>query len=110
SDKYAAEVRKIFKKSLRRAQVYLAANGQHGVEEIAAYLRMKRQNVGRELKFLAEEGLLEIFDTAGGRAICATKSLDKTVRISKYLCKEFSLSHDGRPMRGPHGKARKKRR
>ena len=53
-EKHAAEVQKIFKKSSRRAQIYLAADGTRSVEEIARHLRMMRQNVGRELRLLAE--------------------------------------------------------
>jgi hypothetical protein len=35
------EVKKIFKSSSRRAQIYLAANGSRGVQEIAEHLKMK---------------------------------------------------------------------
>src|SRR6266699_7169552 len=86
SDKHTAEVKKIFKNSLRRAQVYLAADGSRGVEEIGKHLGMQRQNVGPELSFLGEEGLLEIVNTVGGRDIWAKKPVDRTLRISKYLC------------------------
>src|SRR5260370_34251996 len=67
SEKHFKEVKKIFGRSIRRAQVYLAANGQRSVEQIATFLKMKRQNVGPDLRVLREEGLLEIVDTTGGR-------------------------------------------
>src|SRR5688572_32958159 len=60
AEKHFAEVKKIFKKSRRRAQIYLAADGARSVQEIGEYLGIKRQNVGADLKELAEEGLLEL--------------------------------------------------
>ncbi len=66
---------------------------------------MKRQNVGRDLKALAGEGLLELVDTAGGQDIWAKKALDRTLRISKFLEDAFKLASDGRP-----AKKKKKRR
>jgi len=57
---------------------------------------MKRQNVGPELRTLGEEGLLEIVDSDGGRDIWAKKQVDRTLRISQYLCMEFSLGKDGK--------------
>jgi len=98
-EKHTAEVQKIFKRSRRRAQIYLAADGTLGVEEIAEHLRMKRQNVGPELRFLADEGLLELVDSSDGRDIWAKKPLDRTLRITKYLCAQFQLRADGRGRR-----------
>lgn len=106
SQRHTAEVKKIFKNSKRRAQVYLAANGSRGVEEIAKHLGMQRQNVGPDLKLLREEGLVEIVDTVGGRDIYAKKPVDHTLRISKQLRDEFSLGPDGRPVKS---KAKSKR-
>lgn len=98
SDKHLAVAKAIFGGSKRRAQIYLAANGSRSVQEIASHLRMQRQNVGPELKRLAEEGLLEIVDTSGGRDIWAKKAIDRTVRISQFLRQEYSLGVDGRPV------------
>lgn len=107
-EKHTAEVKKIFKRSRRRAQIYLAADGSRGVEELAKHLRMKRQNVGPELKLLEDEGLLEIVDSNGGRDIWAKKPVDRTLRISKYLCGEFSLGKNGLATRRTGKKARKR--
>lgn len=96
AEKHLGEVKKIFRNSLRRAQIYLAVNGQRGVQEIADHLRMQRQNVGPDLNFLREEGLLELIDSRGGKDIWAKKPVDRTVRITKFLCDEFSLTKDGR--------------
>ncbi|MGD0267393.1 MAG: helix-turn-helix domain-containing protein [Candidatus Methylomirabilota bacterium] len=95
AEKHFAEVKKIFGNSLRRAQVYLAANGVRSVQEIAKHLRMQRQNVGPDLKHLAEEGLLELVDSHSNRDIWAKKPIDRTLRITLFLCKEFDLQKNG---------------
>ncbi len=96
AEKHSTTIKKIFKNSKRRAQIYLAADGSRGVQEIAEHLGMQRQNVGPDLKILREEGMLEITDTAGGRDIWGKKPIDHTLRISQFLRKEYSLSPDGR--------------
>jgi DNA-binding transcriptional ArsR family regulator len=95
ADRHFAEVKKIFGKSLRRAQVYLATNGIRGVQEIAEHLAMQRQNVGIELRALKEEGLLEIIDTHKGKDIWSKKPIDRTLRITKFLRREFKVGPDG---------------
>jgi Fic family protein len=90
-------VKKIFKKGLRRAQVYLAANGTRGVVEIARHLGMKTPNVSPELKFLKEEGLLELVDARGRQDFWTKKIIDRSLRITPYRCKEYNLRPDGRP-------------
>lgn len=105
-DKHENSLREIFKNGKRRAQVYLAADGARSVQEIAEHLGMKRPNVSRDLGLLAQEGLLEISNTAGGRDYWSKKPIDHTIRITRFLCKEFSLNKDGtdqsgnRPSRG----------
>ncbi len=93
--KHFDSLRAIFKKSRRRVQIYLAVNGRRGVQEIAEHLNIKRQNVGPELRVLAEEGLIEIRDTEGGKDIYAKKPLDHSLRVSKFLQEEFNLSPSG---------------
>ncbi len=95
ADKHFATVKLIFGRSVRKAQVYLAANGLRGVEEIANHLSMQRQNVGPELKKLADEGLLEIMDSVGGRDIWTKKPVDRTLRITKFLVEVFNINKDG---------------
>jgi DNA-binding MarR family transcriptional regulator len=106
ASKHEESMHAVFRNSKRRAQIYLAANGGRGVNEIAAYLGMVRQNVGQQLKLLAAEGMLEISDTEGGRDIWSKKPIDRTLRISLYLQKEYLLGPDGRPAGGA---ARKRR-
>jgi hypothetical protein len=104
------EVKKIFKNSSRRAQIYLAADGNRGVQEIAQHLKMKTPNVSPELKTLKAEGLLEIIDATGRRDIWAKKSIDRTLRIGKYLCDEYGLHSDGRLNPGAKKKTTKKKK
>jgi hypothetical protein len=95
SDKHFGSVKEIFGQSLRKAQVYLAVNGQRSVQDIADHLKMQRQNVGPELKELADEGLLEIIDNHGGKDIWGKKPVDRTLRITKFLQTEFGLNSEG---------------
>ena len=97
AEKHQETVRKIFGKSKRRAQIYLAADGTRGVVEIAQHLGMKQPNVSPDLRILKEEGLLEIVDASGRQDFWARKTIDKTLRISKYLCELYNLRPDGRP-------------
>jgi DNA-binding transcriptional ArsR family regulator len=97
AEKHHETVRKIFGKSKRRAQIYLAADGTRGVVEIAQHLGMKQPNVSPDLRILKEEGVLEIVDASGRQDFWARKTIDKTLRISKYLCELYNLRPDGRP-------------
>jgi hypothetical protein len=98
ADKHFKSVKDIFGRSKRKAQVYLAVDGVRGVQELAHHLHMQRQNVGPELKSLADEGLLEIIDNQGGKDIWGKKPVDRTLRITKFLQKEFSLGSNGLPV------------
>jgi DNA-binding transcriptional ArsR family regulator len=97
ASRHMETIKNIFRRGKRRAQVYLAADGTRGVVEIARHLGMKQPNVSPDLKILKEEGLLELVDATGRRDIWAKKSIDRTLRISKYLCGEYNLKLDGRP-------------
>jgi len=108
ADKHFAEVKKIFGRSLRRAQVYLAADGARSVQEIAQHLRMQRQNVGPDLKHLGEEGLLELVESHSNRDIWAKKPVDRTLRITPFLCKDFSLQKNGLRQKSAKKLARRK--
>jgi len=110
ADKHFTEVKKIFGKSLRRAQVYLAADGVRSVQDIARHLGMRRQNVGPDLKHLGEEGLLELVDSRSNKDIWAKKPVDRTLRISPFLCKEFSLQKNGLKQKSGKKPARRKKK
>lgn len=89
-------VKQIFRNGKRCAQVYLAADGRRNVKQISAHLGMKQPNVSRELRALASEGLLEIIDTDSDGTTWGKKPLDRTLRISQFLKKEYSLDATGR--------------
>ena len=108
SEKHLKTVGDIFRRGKRRAQVYLAANGRRNVNEIARHLNMQAPNVSRELSALEKEGLLEIVDTDGGN-IWGKKSIDRTLRISRYLKNTYSLDGEGKTKRNAK-KTKKKRR
>lgn len=95
-DRHFETVKKIFKRGLRRTQVYLAANGNRSVEEIGVHLGMQTPNVSHELKLLKEEGLLQLAESSGRQDFWTKKSIDRTLRITQYLCKEYNLNPDGR--------------
>ena len=97
AERHFNTVREIFGKSVRAVQVYLAANGERSVKGIADLLGMKSPNVTRELKTLQGEGLLEISENIGGEVFYGKKPIDKTIRISLILQKEFNLTNDGLP-------------
>jgi DNA-binding MarR family transcriptional regulator len=111
SGKHFAEVKKIFGRSRRRAQIYLATDGARSVQEIAKHLSIRRQNVGPDLKRLGEEGLLELVYSQGNRDIWAKKPIDRTLRITSFLCKEFKLGKNGqrqKPGKKPVGRKQKR--
>lgn len=95
ADKHFDTVREIFGRSKRRAQVYLAADGSRSVQEIADHLGMTQPAVSRELANLQQEGLTEIIDSDGGSNIWSKKAVDRSLRISRFLQKEFSLTSAG---------------
>ncbi len=110
AERHFAEVGKIFGTSIRRAQVYLAADGNRSVQEIGEHLSMQRQNVGSELRVLADEGLLELVESNSNRDIWAKKPIDRTLRITPFLCKKFSLGSDGLMITGAKQTRSKRRR
>jgi DNA-binding MarR family transcriptional regulator len=91
-------VKKIFGKSRRRVQVYLAANGHRSVQDIADLLGMNQPGVSRELRRLKQEGLIEVIEKEGGRTYWAKKPIDRTIRISQWLMKEHQLDRNGLPV------------
>jgi DNA-binding MarR family transcriptional regulator len=97
-DRHFESVREIFGNRLRLAQAYLAANGERAVQDIAELLGMRPNNVSRELKKLQQEGLLEVYEKEGARTYYVRKRIDHTIRISRFLMREFGLDKDGLPI------------
>ncbi len=96
SNKHLGEVKKIFGRSVRRAGVYLAADGDRGVQEIASHLGIHQPNVSAEVRKLVDEGLLEIIDGTNNNTTYAKTPLYRTLRIPQFLTKEFDVEKDGR--------------
>lgn len=94
-ERHFESVKKIFKRSERKAQVYLAANGERSVNEIATHLGIPYQNVSRVLAALQSEGLVEVFEADGGATYWGKTPLDKTLRITVFLMSDYSLGPDG---------------
>ena len=107
--KHLGTVKQIFGRSKRKAQIYLAADGTRGVTEIAAQLKIPRQNLTPVLQKLQDEGLLEIVGSAGGRDLWGKKPVDRSLRITQFLCAEFGLERNGLSQ-GRKGKKTKSRR
>jgi hypothetical protein len=105
-DQIIGVVTQIFRNAKRKAQVYLAANGQRSVNEIADYLGMKRQNVGVILAALGDEDLLG-FVSRGGRDIWHKLPIDRTIGITKILAEQYGLDRDGVPVAPKRKKQRK---
>jgi DNA-binding transcriptional ArsR family regulator len=96
-EKVFAEVKKIFRKSKRKAQVYLAANGRRSINEIADTLGIKRQNVGRELKVLFNENLVEVHHS-GSTDLYRKTPVDRAVGITRFLEGAYSLTPEGKAL------------
>lgn len=95
ADRHFESVKKIFRTSRRRAQVYLAANGHRSVQDITTLLKMKQPNVSKELDLLRNEGLLEVIEQEGGKTYWGKKAIDRTFRISQFLMNEYKLGKNG---------------
>jgi DNA-binding transcriptional ArsR family regulator len=98
AERHFETVKQIFKKSKRRVQVYLSANGERSVQDISNLLTMRQPNVSNELRILQEEGLLEILEIESGKTFYCKKPIDKTIRISTLLQREYDLDENGLPI------------
>jgi DNA-binding MarR family transcriptional regulator len=96
-ERHQMTVKNIFGSSKRRAQVYLATNGERSVNAIAEFLGLQAPNVSRELTFLQKEGLLEVIEIEGGETYWSKKPIDRTIRISSFIQKQYDLNKDGLP-------------
>jgi predicted transcriptional regulator len=86
------EIDNFFGESRRRAQVYLAVDGNHSVQEIAKLLDMQMPNVSSDITKCADEGLIErIPASSRGGIVWKKKRIDKVLHISNHLRKRFNL-------------------
>lgn len=95
SDMYIDEIKKIFK-GTRRAQVYLATDGERTSSEISELLGIfPPHNVSREFRILRDEGLVRIIQKVGNNTIWGKTHIESILRVSKILMKEHGLDKDG---------------
>lgn len=78
-----------FKKSVEKVRVFLAIDGLSSVNEIAARLGIKRQNVGRHLGDLLDHDLIKVKSTEGGKIIYEKTSQVKRIRLEEFLAETF---------------------
>jgi predicted transcriptional regulator len=77
---------KFFGRGSRRAEVYLALNPTKNITQVAESLRMKRQNVGTEIRALHKANLI-IQHTSGGAGDVWVRNptLERVLRLSHKL-------------------------
>jgi len=97
AERHFEVVKKIFGQGKRRVQVYLAANGERSVNEIAELLGMRQPDVSKALRYLQQEGLLEVHEREGRRTYWGKKQVDRTLRISMFLMEKSGFDKDGLP-------------
>lgn len=88
-----------FGTSIRRVQVYLALDGSRSVNDVAAVLKMQRQNVSIELTWLKKRGLIDATEADGRGTIYQKTIFDSIIRLSEALQQKFSLDKNGHPMK-----------
>jgi hypothetical protein len=84
-----------FNRSKRRVQVYLALNGTKNVNAIASSLKMQRQNVTAELRWLKRKQLIAIANTKGNEVIYCKPKVDSVIGLSHELMEKFGLNRLG---------------
>jgi len=87
-----SEALAFFGTSKRRAEVYLAADGNKTVSAIAESLRMKGPNVTRDLSLLKDFGLIEVNRMEGSSIVYKKRRIDRIIGLSSELRKKFELS------------------
>jgi DNA-binding transcriptional ArsR family regulator len=86
-----AEILSFFGNSRRRAEVYLAVDGDLSVSDIATELQMKPPNVSTELTLLNDFGLIETGKLDGPTIIYKKRRIDRILGLTKELRKKFEL-------------------
>lgn len=86
---YALEV---FGNSKKRAEIYLALDGQRSVAEISELLGMKRPNVSIEIKNLLEGDLIERDDSALKGYAYRRRSAFDLIGVPNLVRSKFKLS------------------
>ena len=92
TERREAELRRLFGRGSRRADVYLALSKELNISELAASLGMKRQNVSAEIAVLRDAGLAVPFHTGGqGDVWVRNPVIEAVVGLSRRL-RDWRLS------------------
>lgn len=86
-----------FGQSTKRIQVYLFLDGMRNVNAIARSLKMHRQNVTRELRWLKRKKLIAVAKKIGSEVIYCKPNIDAVIGLSHELMERFGLDRQGRP-------------
>jgi len=86
-----AEIMSFFGTSKRRAEVYLAVDGEKTVSEIARQLGMKGPNVSTDVSLLKDYGLIQVKGVSGSGVVYKKHRIGKIVGLSKELERKFAL-------------------
>ena len=78
-----------FKKSVEKARVFLAIDGESSIGQIADRLKIKPPNVSRHIKDLVEHDLIKIRTAEGGKIIYEKTSQVKRIRLEEFLVETF---------------------
>ena len=86
---------KVFGRSKRRAEIYLAIDGKISVSEIAIRLGMKISNVSSEITIIKNEALVEIKNISNNNEYIYKKTeLEKIFKISSELKRKFGIKNE----------------
>lgn len=85
-----------FGKSRRRAQVYLALDGNRNVTDLATHLGMHSPNISTELRSLKKLRLVDTVEAENSGTVYNKKFFDSVVGLSDALMDKFSLDESGR--------------
>jgi len=82
----------VFKKSAKRAEVYLALDGQKSATDLASELNMKRPNVSAEIGVLLTHGLIEPAERIAGGYVYRRRACFELVRLADAIRSSVGLS------------------
>lgn len=81
-----------FKKSVEKARVFLAIDGESSIGQIADKLKIKPPNVSRHIKDLLDHDLIKVRTTDGGKVIYEKTSQVKRIRLEEFLVETFGAA------------------
>src|SRR5437867_1699066 len=96
------EILGFFGNSKRRAQVYLAVDGERSVAAIAGLLTMKGPNVSSELTLLKDFGLIEVKSVSGPAIVYKKRKIDRILGVGRELEQIFRLKENSHGAAGPN--------